>query len=189
MPGFRLIFVLAVSTLAACGPERPPWADGRKITTVELPNAVPQSLANFGERLLALHNRERREAGAAAMTWDPALAAAAAAYARTLAGQGRLVHSAPEARAGQGENLWMGTAGRFQLDEMVGHWAAEKSLFRPGAFPDVSASRHWSDVAHYTQMIWPGTNRLGCALQRNRRDDFLVCRYAPVGNVIGQRVP
>ena len=51
----------------------------------------------------------------------------------------------------------MGTRGAYELEEMAGGWAAEKSLFRPGIFPAVSSSGQWSDVAHYTQMIWKGT--------------------------------
>jgi hypothetical protein len=73
---------------------------------------------------------------------------------------------------------------------MAGSWAAEKSLFRPGLFPGaVSRSGHWSDVGHYTQMIWKGTTRVGCAVHKSRKSDFLICRYSPPGNVVGQRVP
>jgi hypothetical protein len=175
--------------LAACGPERPPWAEGRTVTTIQRPGAAPQQLANVEGRLLALHNRERAGIGVPPLRWDPALAAAAAPYAATLAQRGRLAHSPPDARPGQGENLWMGTRGAYQVEEMIGHWAAERRLFRPGIFPNVSSSGHWADVAHYTQMIWPGTGRLGCALRRSPASDVLVCRYAPPGNVVGQRVP
>ena len=72
---------------------------------------------------------------------------------------------------------------------MAGGWAAEKSLFRPGLFPAVSRSGNWSDVGHYTQMVWKGTTRLGCAVRKGRKWDFLVCRYSPPGNVVGQRLP
>ena len=83
----------------------------------------------------------------------------------------------------------MGTRGAYALEEMAGSWAAEKRLLRAGAFPNVSTSGHWQDVAHYTQMIWRSTTRVGCALHRSDRADFLICRYAPAGNVVGQRVP
>lgn len=151
--------------------------------------APPQNLANLQARLLAAHDRERAAAGTPPLRWDPRLAAAAAAYGPVLAALGKLVHSPPDTRPGQGENLWMGTRGAFSLEEMIGSWAGEKSLFRPGIFPAVSASGSWSDVGHYTQMIWPGTSALGCALYRSRQWDFLICRYAPPGNVVGQRVP
>ena len=152
-------------------------------------SARPQDLSRLESRLLALHNRERSATGAAPLVWDPALAAAARAYGPALARRGRLAHSPASARPGQGENLWMGTRGAYALEEMAGSWADEKSLLRPGTFPDVSASGHWQDVAHYTQMIWRSTTRLGCALHPAERADFLICRYAPAGNVVGQRVP
>ena len=149
----------------------------------------PQDLRNLPARLLALHNRERAAIGAAPLTWDSQLAAAAAGYGPALARLGRLAHSAPSSRPGQGENLWMGSRAAFSIEEMVGSWVAERQLFRPGVFPQVSASGHGTDVAHYTQMIWPATTRVGCALHQAPQWDFLVCRYAPPGNVVGQRVP
>jgi hypothetical protein len=95
----------------------------------------------------------------------------------------------PRAGPGQGENLWMGTAGSFSLEEMVGSWSVEKRLFTPGTVPNVSRSGHFSDVGHYTQMIWRRTTRVGCALHRSRANDYLICRYSPPGNVLGERVP
>lgn len=188
--GFRSVFGSAALLLcaSACGESRPPWAEGAMIRTERPPGAEPQDLTRLPERLLALHNRERAGAGAAPLQWDPRLAAAAAAYGPSLERRGRLAHSPPETRPGQGENLWMGTSGAYDLEEMVGSWAAEKALFRPGLFPDVSTSGHGGDVAHYTQMVWRTTQRVGCALHPARQWDFLICRYAPPGNVVGQRM-
>lgn len=148
-----------------------------------------QDLSNLEARLLALHNRERRAVGAAPLVWDKALASAAAAYGPALERRGKLAHSPQSERPGQGENLWMGTRDAYALEEMAGGWAAEKSLFRPGLFPAVSRSGNWSDVGHYTQMIWKGTSRVGCAVRKGRKWDFLICRYSPPGNVVGRRVP
>jgi cysteine-rich secretory family protein len=174
--------------LAACS-QRPPWAEGEMVRE-ERPEAdAPQSLANLEARLLAVHNRERAQTGAPPLRWDSRLAAAAAAYGPRLAARGKLAHSPQETRAGQGENLWMGTRGAYSIEEMAGSWAGEKPLFRPGVFPNVSSSGQWSDVAHYTQMIWKGTTGVGCAIQRNRQWDYLICRYSPPGNVVGQKVP
>lgn len=81
---------------------------------------APQNLDDFSARILALHNRERRAVGAPPLGWDPALAAAAASYGPQLARLGRLQHSPPESRPGQGENLWMGTRGAYSIEEMIG---------------------------------------------------------------------
>ena len=148
-----------------------------------------QDLSRLEARLLAIHNRERVATGARPLVWDSALARAAAGYGPALERLGKLAHSPAASRRGQGENLWMGTRDAYALEEMAEGWAAEKSLFRPGIFPGVSRSGNWSDVAHYTQMIWKGTSRVGCAVRKTRKWDYLICRYAPHGNVVGQRVP
>lgn len=174
--------------LAACG-SRPEWADGRMVREERPADAGPQDLSRLEARLLAVHNRERAAAGAPPLVWDARLAGAAASYGPALERLGKLAHSPQAARPGQGENLWMGTRGAYALEEMAGGWAAEKALFRPGIFPAVSTSGNWSDVGHYTQMIWKGTVRIGCAVHKSRKWDFLVCRYSPPGNVVGRRVP
>jgi hypothetical protein len=140
-------------------------------------------------RIVVLHNQLRAAAGVPPVTWDASLAAAADSYAAQLARTGTWGHSPPASRPGQGENLWMGTRGAFSVDQMIGSWASEGRRFRAGIFPAVSRTRNWADVGHYTQMIWRGTTRVGCAIRSNVRDDYLVCRYAPAGNVMGVRVP
>lgn len=189
----RLVFPLAaLLVLSACSAgedrDRPPWADGREVVTEARPGAR-QDLTDLPARILALHNRERAAVAVPPLVWDSRLAAAAASYGPALAARGRLAHSPQESRPGQGENRWMGTAGAFSVEEMVGSWAAEKSIFVRGIVPQVSRSGVFGDVAHYTQMIWRTTSRIGCALHRGRTADYLVCRYSPPGNVAGQPVP
>ena len=142
----------------------------------------------FPARILAAHNLERARAGKAPLVWDNALGAAAAAYARQMAFTGRFEHSSRRARPGVGENLWMGSHGYFPVEAMVGSWAAEKRWFRRGVFPNNSRTGNWVDVAHYTQMIWPTTQRIGCAIASTGRTDYLVCRYSNPGNVDGRIV-
>jgi hypothetical protein len=38
-------------------------------------------------------------------------------------------------------------------------------------------------------MIWPDSDRVGCAVRSSSRNDYLVCRYSPAGNVVGVIVP
>lgn len=151
--------------------------------------AQPASFAaQFPARILASHNLERSRAGVAPLAWDMELGSGAAAYAQQLAIAGRFAHSDRSRRPGIGENLWMGTHGAFSVEAMVGAWASEKQFFAPGIFPNVSRSGDWEDVGHYTQMIWPSTRRIGCALASTPSIDYLVCRYATAGNVDGQPV-
>jgi hypothetical protein len=179
---FNAFLMLAV--VGACAP-RPPAAP-----LPGYPNqARAMAVRALPQRLLAAHNAERSRVRAAPLAWDSALAAGAAAYARQLAASGTFRHSDRGARPGIGENLWMGTRGAFSPEQMVGNWASEKRWFVPGIFPKVSRSGRWSDVAHYTQIVWPATTRVGCAVASGRGREVLVCRYAPAGNIDGRRVP
>jgi len=138
-------------------------------------------------RLLAAHNRERLMVGHPALVWDPYLAASAASYGPTLASLRRLVHSPRETRAGQRENLAMAWHGTMTPEQLVGMWSNEKRMLQPGIFPAVSATGRWEDVAHYTQMVWPTTTRVGCAIF-SADWDYLICRYSPPGNIDGKPV-
>ena len=142
----------------------------------------------FGERLLRAHNAERVRVGAVPLQWNAKLAADAKEWADLLAKRGRLEHASFEQRDKAGENLWMGTAGYYSAETMIGGFIDEKKNFRPGRFPDVSRTGKWQDVAHYTQIIWHDTTEVGCAVSRDAVNDYLVCRYFPVGNWIGQQI-
>lgn len=144
---------------------------------------------DLARRILVLHNRERAAVGAPPLQWDAALAASAATYGPALASLGRLVHSPRETRPGQRENLAMAWTGTTSPEQLVGLWSDEKRLFYPGAFPNVTRTGNWVDVAHYTQMIWKGTTHVGCAAYEARGWTYLICRYSPPGNVDGKPVP
>ena len=162
------------------------------IITASLSAAAPAAAASFAAqfpgRVLAAHNAVRAQAGTAPLAWDNALGNSAAAYARHLALTNTFQHSNRKARRGVGENLWMGTRGAFSVEQMVGNWASERRMFSAGIFPAVSRTGRWSDVGHYTQIVWPTTTRVGCALASNSRSDFLVCHYSPAGNIDGRSV-
>lgn len=144
--------------------------------------------SQFPSRVLHAHNSARAAAGVPLLSWDTELGSEAAKYALQLAFSDMFAHSSPQARRGAGENLWMGTRGAFHVNAMVADWLSEGQMFRAGVFPTVSRSGKWEDVGHYTQIVWPTTQRVGCALATNARSDFLVCRYWPAGNVQGVAV-
>lgn len=142
---------------------------------------------NVATRILAAHNVERAAIGHGPLEWDAALAASAAEYGPALARLGSLVHSPRESRPGQRENLAMAWRGTMSPEQLVGMWTAEKRLLQPGLFPDVSRTGNWADVAHYTQMVWPTTTRVGCAIYQADWE-YLICRYSPPGNFDGKPV-
>jgi hypothetical protein len=164
---------------------------------------APQPAGATGEvaaRLLAAHNHERALVGHRPLEWDPALADAAASYGPALASMRRLVHSPRHTRPGQRENLAMAAHGTLSPERLVELWSREKRLLQPGSsgpncpqlfgclrFPAVSRTGVWEDVAHYTQMVWPTTTRVGCAIFAADWD-YLICRYSPPGNIDGKPV-
>lgn len=179
--------------MARALPVRSPWR--RLALALSLVAASPALLAtadrtgNFEARVLATHNRERAALGVRPLRWNPALAADAAAWGAHLARVGKLVHyeEAPDDVDPEGENLWAGTRAHYALEDMVGLWIAEKKNFRAGTFPANSRTGRLEDVGHYTQLMWRSSGEVGCALVPGRSDEFLVCRYAEGGNVLGER--
>ncbi|MEA1071543.1 CAP domain-containing protein [Sphingomonas sp. LY160] len=158
-----------------------PWVDRRP---------QPRGAALLKATMMKAHNDARSAVGAAALVWDPALAADATVYAAEMARTRVFRHDPrPERRRLQGENIWMGTRTGFSYATMIGQMINERRDFRAGAFPNVSRTGKWSDVGHYTQVIWPTTTRVGCGTAANATDDFLVCRYSPRGNMPGIQLP
>lgn len=186
------VMLMLPAMLAGCDVSRstgnePPLAQESPITVRHraLPGGDPDA-PDHADLILVLHNRERERMGVRPLTWDARLARRAGSWAAQIGDSGILEHSGVD---GEGENLWMGTAGRYAVEAMVGSWADERRDFRSGRFPAVSRSGDWSRVGHYSQMIWRDTQSVGCAINRGRQWDVLVCRYAPAGNVMGDQVP
>lgn len=145
------------------------------------PEAIRRSIQS-------VHNRERAAVGVAPLIWSSELEAHAGIWAAHLAALGSLQHSNSSQRPGEGENLWMGSAGDFDPEQMAEAWADEKKDFVAGVFPNVSRTGDWVAVGHYTQMISRRSTMIGCAIAHASRWDVLVCRYSPPGNLIGQKV-
>ena len=183
------LVALALASPASAGdPLAPlpatPQSDARMhALTTQFPGATGELAA----RLLAAHNRERALVGHPPLAWDPDLAASAASYGPTLASLGRLVHSPRETRPGQRENLAKAWHATLTPEQLVELWSREKRMLQPGLFPAVSRTGQWEDVAHYTQMVWPTTTRVGCAIFAADWD-YLICRYSPPGNIDGKPV-
>jgi uncharacterized protein YkwD len=140
----------------------------------------------FAQALLVEHNRARDEARVPRLAWSSKLAREAQGWAEVLAREGRMRHSTHAESGGAGENLWMGSAGYYGPDTMIGAFVDERQHYVHAAFPNISRTGRWEDVGHYTQVVWRDTREVGCAIARDRKDDFLVCRYWPAGNWMGQ---
>lgn len=151
-------------------------------------SGVPQARGNglMKAAMVAAHEDARQPYRAPPIAWSDALAEDAMAYAEKLAATGVLRHDRQDgAEVPEGENLSMGTRGAYSYRELAQFWVDERVDFQPGVFPNVSRTGNWSRVGHYTQMVWPETQEMGCAVASNASHDFLVCRYLPAGNVVG----
>lgn len=124
------------------------------------------------QQVLSAHNNHRDRHCVPALTWSPALAAQAQAWAN----QCNFVHSS----SGYGENLWMGTAGYYSPTQVVDSWYAEIANYQYSQ-PGFSGS-----TGHFTQIFWKSSTQLGCGRATCQGNDLWVCNYAPPGNYQGQ---
>src|SRR6266567_5519971 len=140
-------------------------------------------------RILAAHNEQRAAVGAPPLQWDTMLAAHAASYGPVLASIRHLIHSPRAGRPGERENLAMAWHGTMSPEQLVAMWSNERQLLEPGStlFPGASRTGSWEDIAHYTQMVWPTTTHVGCAIY-SADWDYLICRYSPPGNKDGKPI-
>ena len=186
--GMRIILA-SLLLLAACAPSPSQQAGPERVVEPRaFAGPAPRDDALLRRTMLDAQNVARRAVGVAPLAWNAALAADARRYAETMTRTRRFAHAEQLQGAGrEGENLWTGTRGAYRYREMVAAWIAEKRHFTNGVTPDFSTTGKYEDVAHYTQIIWRTTRAVGCALASNAHDDYLVCRYAPPGNVVGQK--
>jgi len=176
--------LLLALILSACSAGTGMPAPERVIEARTRAATAARGSALLRQAMLAGHNAARAAVGVAPLAWDDALAADARSYAEQMAASGRFDHARQHT---QGENLFTGTRGAYSYAEMVALWVAERRDFVNQPTPAFSRTGRWQDVAHYTQIVWRGSRAVGCALASNARNDFLVCRYTPAGNVVGER--
>ncbi|WP_168045182.1 CAP domain-containing protein [Brevundimonas alba] len=179
---------VAALTAAACADPGftvyEPSPQARPVSAIEIPRDSRPS-DDVESRLLAAQNAERSRVGSPPLRWADSLEAEARVWARELIDSNRFAHD--PAQHGHGENLWTGWGGRqFTPEDMIGDWVAEKANYRHGVFPNVSRTGNWSDVGHYTQLVWSGTTHVGCAVETRGDRSVLACRYAPPGNIDGR---
>lgn len=147
----------------------------------------PRRTSTLQREMVSAHNEIRIKWGMKPLVWNAQLAADAQEYADSLARTGTFKHAdQSQWSIRQSENLWKGTKGAFTYEEMVWGWIGESQYYKHGIFPDNSTTGKWNDVGHFTTMIWATTTEMGCALSSNFGDDYLVCRYSPVGNIVGR---
>jgi uncharacterized protein YkwD len=132
------------------------------------------------------HNQVRAQVSVPPLTWDPAIASTAAAYAAKCIFE----HSGT---SGLGENLGAtAPPGNERASDMVQGWADERAHYDYAS----NSCDPGETCGHYTQVVWKASTKLGCAVQAcNTGSPFSgvtnweiwVCNYSPRGNVGSQR--
>jgi uncharacterized protein YkwD len=164
-----------------CGPK--PAINTQTTTSSQSTNQPPADWAD----MLKAHNERRRLHCTPPLVWDARLAAEAQQWANQCTN----THSQTP---GEGENLAMATSnanGEPQFPAMSDRDAFENIWYceiqwydfdnpqlvggqKMGCNPPVNG--------HFTQVVWKGTQRLGCGRARCGQSTYWVCRYVPQGN-------
>jgi uncharacterized protein YkwD len=132
----------------------------------------------------SLHNELRnRHENTPPLTWDPVIAAAAQEWADYLAFSNncQLEHNRND---NYGENLAYNNP---SLEHAVDLWYTPEKAIYDSYLRNGDGHRFYMDTGHYTQVVWVGTERVGCGVQQcnsgNRSGRVWVCQYASPGNV------
>ena len=128
------------------------------------------------------------------MVIDDSVNSTAQSWAEYLAANALFQHSSATQRNNAGENLYVSytTASSIAADTLanqgVTSWYNEVSAYNY-ATPGFS-----SQTGHFTQVVWKNSTKLGCGAAKGVKTIngtqynafYLVCQYAPAGNVTGQ---
>lgn len=139
--------------------------------------------------ITALHNQARATVNPAPATAVPPLAwsTTVAAAAQLVANSCMFSHSGN----GYGENIYASAGSGVTPSVVVKSWTMEASNYNYAANTCMSGKT----CGHYTQVVWRGSQRLGCAQKTCTTGspfpgfptwDFWVCDYDPPGNSGGR---
>lgn len=137
--------------------------------------------------ITAAHNAVRAAVGVAPLSWDPALAKIAQAWAEKCTDKeapvGLIDHN-PRRSDGYpgyvGENVH-GAGGSARPKRAVDRWAAEQADYDY----DTNTCAPGKYCGHYTQVVSAATERVGCGLANCAELTYgatIVCNYSPGGN-------
>lgn len=165
---------------------------------INAPQPTAPADDDFQGSALYHHNVHRANHSSPEVTWDSKIAG----YAGQTAAKCVFGHDMDVGDGGYGQNIamWAVSSGAEDLGEAGAIKMATTDMWYNGEIrnfrsewygqksPDMSNFDTWG---HYTQVIWKGTTKLGCAVQfcpDGQMVDgmdawYMVCNYGPPGNI------
>lgn len=143
--------------------------------------------------LLSKHNSYRTTHHSPALTLNNSLNSTAESWAKQIATTGAFVHSSSNQRNGAGENLYVFyTTASIATDTLANN--AVKSWYDEVAKYNYANPGFATSTGHFTQVVWKNSTQLGCGAAEGTKTlngtqykaFYVVCHYAPAGNVLGQ---
>lgn len=142
----------------------------------------PVKAEAFESAVLEEHNRLRAKHSAGPLRLDPAISQCAQQWANNIAARNCMQHR-PNNK--YGENIYA-SFGKESVtgQEVVQSWYNEIKYYRFGQ----SQPSNFSQVGHFTQVVWKASTKVGVGIAKNGRNIYVVCNYDPPGN-FGGRYP
>ncbi len=159
------------------GAEEPPPGPARADPPAREVRAKEKEAA-AGPPILAAHNRYRARHCAPPLSWSGELVKESQRWAKNLAAHRCAFEHNPDPR--YGENLaYFRPPGALGEEDVAAQWYREIDIYnfkKPGFS---------MEAGHFTQLVWVGTKRLGCASVECGGGELWVCNYDPPGNMQG----
>lgn len=173
-----LVVVVVKSNVSKDKLERPTSNNLRAANPNSSSRPKPASTANSNDDFGALnvHNSYRSTVGVAPLQWSPSLAASASAAAWSQAQHG--CNYMKHTRSGENIFHTRGATSNARLMEEAVH-----------SFCSANEQRQYQTyhaMNHYSQVVWKGTSKVGCAVANAGGCAWVVCHYDPPGNYLGQ---
>ncbi|TQW00623.1 hypothetical protein V2A60_001689 [Cordyceps javanica] len=154
---------------------------------------------SYQDTAIKYHNAYREDHSAGGLEWDATLAQYAANTAQSCKMEHDMKQGKDDGRK-YGQNLaTYGSDKLGSIEKEIGRavaegWYSEVKNYNFYGMADPPANAPLQDYGHFSQLVWKGSQKVGCATQRCKPgtlyggfDSYLtVCNYDPPGNYQGQ---